>query len=509
MGGESAENCMDAECSWESTTATDGVCKKKLSDIDSQSNYECVPIDAANVDESEGGGNIQFSTKAPATTLDPEGCCLIKPLFGGSLADFRCEDDYTKFQCDDYAQQALLAGNFESTVLFPAEACQDVVVTGLKGCPQGRTTVYVDTTKTTVKPTTKPYTLAPTDYRIFVNLQNKKGLQVSLNPTQSAITASKLVPIFQELLKLPTAIKYDAATTGGKMFFFRAGGLEIRFPKTLEDQHRPDAKVVRARVRKMNEDAGGGDRRRRGVNGAKIAYLDVTLASGQSKKDLVFVAGASDYYYDAADTSNQPTAPVPTKPVVVVTTRPLVAKKTVPTITRTRTTKTTTTAKWMRQETKTYTTTTETVTSTTYTGTTIAPTTTTRTIDRSNADSIGDFIGLGSEGVDQSATVAPYVAPKVKTSATTIVIIIVIVMVMVGVGVLVICRMKQKLDVTASDPNYVRGGGAAFGNPAYAPAGGAIDEANEGYLDIQEAARGANKKAKKKKGGLVRQESLC
>merc|ERR1711865_1082972 len=61
-----------------------------------------------------------------------------------------------------------------------------------------------------------------------------------------------------------------------------------------------------------------------------------------------------------------------------------------------------------------------------------------------------------------------------------------IVMVMVGVGVLVICRMKQKLDVTASDPNYVRGGGAAFGNPAYAPAGGAIDEANEGDLDIQE-----------------------
>merc|ERR1712195_271777 len=250
------------------------------------------------------------------------------------------------------------------------------------------------------------------------------------------------------------------------------------------------------------------DRRRRGVNGAKIAYLDVTFASGQSKKDLVFIAGASDYYYDAADTSNQPTAPVPTKPVVVVTTRPLVAKKTVPTITRTRTTKTTTTAKWMRQETKTYTTTTETVTSTTYTGTTIAPTTTSRTIDRSNADSIGSFLNLGSEG-SAPAPPPPYVADKVKTSATTIVIIIVIVLVMVGVGVLVICRMKQKLDVTASDPNYVRGGGAAFGNPAYAPAGGAIDEANEGYLDIQEAARGANKKAKKKKGGLVRQESLC
>merc|ERR1712166_671476 len=322
------------------------------------------------------------------------------------------------------------------------------------GCPQGRTTVYVDTTKTTVKPTTNPYTLAPTDYRIFVNLQNKKGLQVSLNPTQSAITASKLVPIFQELLKLPTAIKYDAATNGGKMFFFRAGGLEIRFPKTLEDQYRPDAKVVRALVRKMNEDALA-DRRRRGVNGAKIAYLDVTFASGQSKKDLVFIAGASDYYYDAADTSNQPTAPVPTKPVVVVTTRPLVAKKTVPTITRTRTTKMTTTAKWMRQETKTYMTTTETVTSTTYTGTTIAPTTTTKTIDRSNADSIDSFLNSKAEGVDQSATVAPYVAPKVKTSATTIVIIIVIVLVMVGVGVLVICRMKQKLDVTASDPNYV------------------------------------------------------
>merc|ERR1711935_190297 len=307
------------------------------------------------------------------TTLDPEGCCLIKPLFGGSLADFRCEDDYTKFQCDDYAQQALLAGNFESTVLFPAEACQDVVVTGLKGCPQGRTTVYVDTTKTTVKPTTKPYTLAPTDYRIFINLQNKKGLQVSLNPTQSAITASKLVPIFQELLKLPTAIKYDAATNGGKMFFYRAGGLEIRFPKSLDDQYRPDAKNVRARVRKMNADAEA-DRRRRGVNGAKIAYLDVTNAAGVSRKDLVFVAGASDYYYDAADTSNQPTAPIPTKAPVVTTKRPLVAKKTVPTTTRTRTTKTTTTPKWKAVVTRTNTETTYTVTTTTYTGTTTVTT---------------------------------------------------------------------------------------------------------------------------------------
>jgi hypothetical protein len=90
------------------------------------------------------------------------------------------------------------------------------------------------------------------------------------------------------------------------------------------------------------------------------------------------------------------------------------------------------------------------------------------------------------------------------------VIIVVIVVLLFGIGGLVIYRMKMKLDVTASDPNYVRGGGAAFGNPAYAPAGAAIDEANEGYLDIQEAARNAGKtKGTKKKGGLVRQESLC
>ena len=90
---------------------------------------------------------------------------------------------------------------------------------------------------------------------------------------------------------------------------------------------------------------------------------------------------------------------------------------------------------------------------------------------------------------------------------TTIAVIIIVVLLLAGAGGLVIYCMKKKLDVTASDPNYVRGGGTAFKNPAYAPAGGQIDEANEGYLDIQEAAKRAKKP--KKKGGLVRQESLC
>lgn len=126
--------------------------------------------------------------------------------------------------------------------------------------------------------------------------------------------------------------------------------------------------------------------------------------------------------------------------------------------------------------------------------------------------SIVDATAAGMSEIKFNEIAATSTAGQVKAtiSTTTIIVMVVIVVILVASVGLVIYCMKKKLDVTASDPNYVRGGGAAFGNPAYAPAGGAVDEANEGYLDIQEAARNAGKKkGTKKKGGLVRQESLC
>jgi len=508
--GESADNCKEAGCSWESNdpTGNNGVCKKKLGEIDSESNFECVPVDIADVSEEEV--NIQFSTVKPTTTLDPKGCCVItEGLFNPEVS---CEDDFSLSRCVQYGTDMMASGKWGSATLQAATTCADAAAEGVKLCPQGKTTVYVPTTSTVKTTTTKKYTLVDPAYRIFVNVQNSKGVKLLVDDVQKSITATKLLPIFQDLLDLPFAIRYDSKNAG-KMFFYRAGGIEIRFPKSLDDKYRPEAKVLAAKVRKMNADATG-SRRRAAVTGAPLVFLSATGAKGTSGLQKVFIAGAEDFMFE--DNAVMPTAPIPTVPAVITTKQPVVAQKTVPRTTRTFTSITKTTAyRWTPRPTVTRTATTTTTVVTLAPGetsTVTSATTTTKTIDRANIEGYlnSQETVKDSESSSADAKTKTVEVEKVGMSATTIVIIIVIVVLLFGIGGLVIYRMKMKLDVTASDPNYVRGGGAAFGNPAYAPAGAAIDEANEGYLDIQEAARNAGKKkGTKKKGGLVRQESLC
>ena len=515
--GENEENCDDAGCSWESNDPLKnrGVCKKKLGEIDSESDFECVPVDAGAVSE---GGNIKFSTEQPTTTLDPRGCCVIsKGLFDYEVT---CAEDYSAKECFDY-QVEMTKDGFGFTVLRGATTCADASAEGVKLCPQGKTTTIGAAVTPAPKKTTteKPNVLVLPSYRIFVTLQSKQGAQVMLADQQRQSVLTSLMNTFasEEFLNLDG---YYDSSVAGKMFFYRAGGLEIRFPKSIPDQHRPLQERIRKKVLKLNNDATG-NRRRRAVTGAKVASLSFTRAVGPARLDAVFVAGMSDYFYDADDESNMPTAPVPTAPAVRTTTRPLVVKLTAPSTTRTTVTLTpdpdadTTITRWVYVPKTTIPTAPPTPAPTEYAGPPTTSATTTTTIDRSLEGieaRIAETATLKPQAVDGESASAKIggVEPKAKVAGGTIGIIIVIVVLLLAAFGGAIYRMKQKLDVTASDPNYVRGGGAAFGNPAYAPAGGAIDEANEGYLDIQEAARNAGAKKKKKKGGnLVRQESLC
>jgi hypothetical protein len=586
--GESEDSCKDAGCSWTSSDETSGVCKKKLSDIMGNGDFKCVPVDEGAFATEEDAGNIQFSTAAPVTTLDPTGCCMIQT--GLISPDWTCKDDSTFNECAQNPVTIMQADAtaYATATLLAATTCADATVDGVKLCPQGRTTVPAAVTAAPTEKATeaKPYTLVLPDYRIFITLQNKQGLQVMMADQQSAITAKKLLNAFRvkAMLNLPDCLDYKYADD---MFFYRAGGIEIRFPNNIPENCRPDAAMLRAKVRKLNKDATDG-RRRRAVTGAKIAFLKVSGSNGKAKSMEAYIAGAADYKFDKDDEDQVlPTAPIPTADKDRTTQPNKTQRKTVPTITRTRTTTTVTTNRFKNAKdmTSTYTETTTTTalvvcgegtfrdvktnTCTTCDGpcTTTITTTSTETIDRSleglenmlngqvtlppttdNGDiTIKEFkdwmkeqggktkayikdwedkfketdketvsiVDATAEGMDEAsfnAIAATSTAGEVKAtiSTTTIIVMVVIVVILVGSVGLVIYCMKKKLDVTASDPNYVRGGGAAFGNPAYAPAGGAVDEANEGYLDIQEAARNAGKKkGTKKKGGLVRQESLC
>ena len=587
--GESEDSCKDAGCSWTSSDETSGVCKKKLSDIMGNGDFKCVPVDegAFATEDDDFGGNIQFSTAAPVTTLDPTGCCMIQT--GLISPDWTCKDESTYNECAQNPVKIMQADAtaYATATLLAATTCADATVDGVKLCPQGRTTVpaAVTAAPTEKATTTKPYTLVLPDYRIFITLQTKQGLQVMMAAQQPSITATKLLNVFRlkTMLNLPDCLDYKYADD---MFFYARGGIEIRFPKSIPENCRPEAAMLRAKVRKLNKDATDG-RRRRAVTGAKISFLKVSGVNGNEKAMEAYIAGAADFKLDQDDKDQVlPTAPIPTAPKERSTKPATAIRKTVPTTTRTRTTTTATVNKFRdfkdRTTTATFTTTTTTLvvcaddefrdektnTCTKCDGpcTTTTATTVTTTIDRSleglenmlldtitlppttdNGDitlkefeewlaetgvgkkeakkqtdalrdsgketvSIVDAAAAGMDEITFNKIAATSTAGQVKAtiSTTTIIVMVVIVVILVASVGLVIYCMKKKLDVTASDPNYVRGGGAAFGNPAYAPAGGAVDEANEGYLDIQEAARNAGKKkGTKKKGGLVRQESLC
>jgi hypothetical protein len=535
---DNEEACNELGCSWENAPGGGlgmgvGVCKKPLGEIDTKSNFKCVPVDAGDI-SNDDNLFVEFSTAPPTTTLDPKGCCKIeKNLFAPK--EINCHEELTAVECADLATSiGSSTGKWTTGTAIRGATCADAAAEGIKLCPQGKTTVFVPTT-TTVKTTTpKPYTLVPAEYRIFVSVLNENGAKVLLQDAQDSAKRPLLLSKFKTLLNLPQSILYDQTVNAGKMIFYTRGGIEIRFPTPgIKDEHRPEFKALKAAVRKMNKDATGGRRRRAKPPGGQLSYMKVIGRKPCSYKDAdntgctfgepiiaaidgpkkTFVGAAEGYMVDETDEAAVPTAPVPTIPAVITTKKPAIAIKTLPATTRTRTTTTKTTRFQYTRPTNTKTATTATITTTTIDP--AAPTTTvittTVTIDRSD-------IGAIEESIEDGATEAPpenqnsnaddaASEGKAKVGGTTIAVIIIVVLLLAGAGGLVIYCMKKKLDVTASDPNYVRGGGTAFKNPAYAPAGGQIDEANEGYLDIQEAAKRAKKP--KKKGGLVRQESLC
>jgi hypothetical protein len=312
------------------------------------------------------------------------------------------------------------------------------------------------------------------------------------------------------------------------MLAWRAGGIEVKFPANL-DACRPEQAVLDSAVVKLNNIAGSSRRERRqlvAVPGSlKLVYLKAADArslekyegDAQYSQKQLFAAHADQYRTTDAVA---PTAPLPTQtPAPEVTTQPKAAQKTVP-VTPKRETSTAAPVTTPRVTQPPQTDGAGNIVETTSTITTATDTTTTtKTLDRSDPEALAKWL----EAIENGATKKPEAGDasdlknsnsaaaaktKVPVKGSTIAVVVVVLVLLIGVGGFVIYCMKKRLDHVASDPNYVKGGGgSAFGNPAYE--GANIDEANEGYLDIQEAARKANKKPAAKKGGLVRQESLC
>lgn len=104
-----------------------------------------------------------------------------------------------------------------------------------------------------------------------------------------------------------------------------------------------------------------------------------------------------------------------------------------------------------------------------------------------NAGSSGDD-GSGVDGVQVGAVVIVMVAILVA-------------------GIIGIIMIRKKMEERAFE---MGSGMAAYANPTYAAgaAGGGIDEAGDGYLDVAEGGKKPQNAAPAKKG-LVRQESLC
>lgn len=277
--------------------------------------------------------------------------------------DWTCKDDSTYNECAQNPVTIMQADAtaYATATLLAATTCADATVDGVKLCPQGRTTVPAAVTAAPTEKATeaKPYTLVLPDYRIFITLQNKQGLQVMMADQQSAITAKKLLNAFRvkTMLNLPDCLDYKYADD---MFFYRAGGIEIRFPNNIPENCRPDAAMLRAKVRKLSKDATDG-----AVTGAKIAFLKVSGSNGKAKLMEAYIAGAADYTFDKDDEDQVlPTAPIPTADKDRTTKPNKTFRKTVTTTTRTRTTKTAQLV--YTRPTRTYTTTTSSSTTTAF-----------------------------------------------------------------------------------------------------------------------------------------------
>lgn len=515
------EECEQYDCSWkrDNPDSLEGLCTAKLSDSFDSGDYSCVPVDFADVGST-------FSTNAPTTAASAVyGCCLISR---GTIFDkeLTCLDDETKQECNDVEDEFRSNSNSGTGdgAVFKDGECKEVRKYGKYTCQQGKD-AYDTTTITTATTVPKVNTQVKPDTRIFVQLTDSFQNQMYLNGQQSSTTPSKLLKAFQPILNLPPSIiaNGNSGVNGKSMISYRAGGIEIKFPASLGAGDKPELADLRQGVESANKRATGSRQRRAKAPGHKLTYLSMAGARQLVKNPAeytqreAYIAGIEMYNTATVAAGDVPTAPIPTLPPPPETTKAVVAavKTLPPTKPRTTSTEAPPTTQPTTQPTippKTDGAGQVVLTTVTVTTTTTLP------LDRSDAEAVAAFLAeqaakatkkpaaADADELDAQNTAAT-AKSKTKIKGGTIAVVVVVLVLLMAAGAFVIYCMKKRLDHVASDPNYVKGGGGgAYGNPAYE--GASIDEANEGYLDIQEAARKANKKPAKK-GGLVRQESLC
>jgi hypothetical protein len=114
--------------------------------------------------------------------------------------------------------------------------------------------------------------------------------------------------------------------------------------------------------------------------------------------------------------------------------------------------------------------------------------------------------GATTLGAGGNGTVASEESSSSSDNTTTIVVVVVVLVVLLAVVIVVVIVIKRRMDANALEAgSAAMYGGSAYSNPAYGAAG--PDNGAGGYLDV--GAKGGGPPPAAKKGGLVRQESLC
>jgi hypothetical protein len=514
--------CTQADCSWEpadmDVTGREGTCKQKPAVINSGTgaSYTCVAAvtdvaTLADSDKVEGtltAGTTKNDDFKPKPPQPISGCCVLTE--GVNPSKITCVDN-NELVCTNVNSELLTRGLLENEIMHAS-------FKPTKRCAELRTCTDLVSTKATTK-TTKPTTPAPppvtvnplTSIRLFLSFtRGQQNLAVRVFPGQSAYIKIAILAAAEGLFGLSTR---TPSTLAAAAISFRGGGVQINFD-AIPTQYLPGRAALDISVAAINQNSP-----------QKLGGIFLKVYADESNPELAATQlrlARVEVYSSTAQGIAVPTAPNTEAPLTAAPPSPTPQRVTVPkeftkpsedltTLAPTTITEPPTTAEPTTRDPNAP----STAEPTTQKQRFVAAGGLSKVDDKTINDKVGD-LGVSNTRVNSNSKSS---GDTKKVNPSTVAVVGVLMFLILCAGVLVIYHMKKKMDTVASDPNYVRGMGQVYGNPAYnpayasGPAGGAGSEADEGYLDIQEAARraqqGGGQAAKGKKKGLIRQESLC
>jgi hypothetical protein len=524
IGNKNRIHCTQADCSWElddtDVTGREGTCKQKPALINggTGASYACVAavadvatlVDSDKVEGTLTAGTTKNDDFTPKPPQPISGCCILTE--GINPFKITCVDNNERV-CSDVNSELITRGLLEGDIMHasfkPTQRCAE-----LRTCTDVVSTKATTKTTQPTTPATPPATVNPLrSIRLFLSFTvGVRNLAVRVFLGQAAYTNTRILAAAEGLFGLAAS---TPSTLAAAAVSYRGGGVQINFD-AIPAQYLPGQAALDVSVAAVNRDSP-----------QKLKGIFLKVCADESNPGLAAIElrlARVEVYSSTPQGIAVPTAPNTEAPLTGAPPSPTPQRVTVPKQFTKPSDDTTTLAPIIITEPPT---TTKTTTRDPDAPSTAEPTTQKQRfvaaggLSKVDDKTINDRLDVGDLGVSNTRVNSDSKSGEAKkVNPSTVAVVGVLMFLILIAGVLVIYHMKKKMDTVASDPNYVRGMGQVYGNPAYNPAypsgpsgGAGGSEADEGYLDIQEAARraqqGGGQAAKGKKKGLIRQESLC